>query len=108
MTWKKGQSGNPGGRSKGPGALARAILAETDGGAEMYRYALKIFRDERETTQRRDAMHTWLSDRAWGKAPQTINLDGPLATAIAAPMTDDELAEAEAAIAQHEARRELH
>lgn len=41
----------------------------------MVDFALKVWRDPMETTQRRDAMLFWLADRGLGKAVNIVEMD---------------------------------
>ena len=97
--FKKGQSGNPGGRAKHPESIAKAILRETNGGAELWEYALTVWRDDTQQVSRRDSMHGWLADRAFGKAPQEIRIDDARAASSDEPISDEQLARLEAEIA---------
>jgi hypothetical protein len=67
----KGVSGNPGGRPSSKGLIAR-IREETRDGEEIADFMLSVFRDK--TASRRDRMEaaSWLTDRAYGRAAQTL------------------------------------
>lgn len=83
MPWGKGQSGNPGGRSKTQAMLARLCRSNTRDGLDLVEFAMKVLRGEVEVLvptklgvvdvgpsvrDRLTAMQ-WLSDRGWGKTP---------------------------------------
>jgi hypothetical protein len=72
--FQKGQSGNPGGRSRGVAEMARLIRTETRDGAELVEYALKVFRDPEASERSRVDMHAWLSDRGFGKPLQSVEI----------------------------------
>src|SRR5262245_61456119 len=77
-----GQSGNPGGRSRGATAMARMIREETRDGAELVEFALAILRGKNldgtpnpmATPSSRMYAHQWLSDRGFGKRTQDVDL----------------------------------
>jgi hypothetical protein len=73
-----GVSGNPGGRPRG---LVATIRAETEDGAEMVAFMLRVLRDQEADVRLRDrvAAATWLADRCFGKPPQAlaVNLAAP-------------------------------
>lgn len=70
----KGRSGNPGGRCKAAGEMARMIREETKGGRELVTYALQVYRDPSSTEANRRWAHDWLSDRGFGRALQAVDL----------------------------------
>ena len=76
MPFKPGQSGNPAGRPRGFRGVAAQIMAETDDGAELVAWALRVWRDPGRfhTHAERAAAHAWLSDRALGRPLQATEL----------------------------------
>ncbi len=75
--WKPGQSGNPGGRAKlpeafrekGPEALARIVELMADGDPKT---AIKAA--------------TWIAERIYGKAAQSIEIEGESTNALIAAL----------------------
>lgn len=84
--WKPGESGNPGGRPKGFSAFVRAKVG--DSGEKLVEAALLIASGKpkerqaffgenvRVTARERMLAVEYLTDRGWGKAPQTVELTG--------------------------------
>ena len=89
--WKKGQSGNPGGRPRGFKGLAKYIQNHTNDGQELIDFMLKLLRGETIGTKMIDGetslpvVHTpslsdrigaagWLADRGFGKPVQSVEL----------------------------------
>ena len=77
--WRKGQSGNPGGRPKG---IASYVRKQTKDGKELVDFMLSILRKSGEfehgrldLSVRMDAA-TWLAERGFGKVPQAHELTG--------------------------------
>lgn len=95
--FQKGQSGNPGGRSRGVAEMARLIRTETRDGAELVEFALSVFRDPESNERSRIDMHAWLSDRGFGKPLATVEIAGEIdvgqTMANIAKLTDEELLE---------------
>jgi hypothetical protein len=73
--FKKGQSGNPSGRPKGPAALQRRILRETKDGAVVVDYLLKTLQYSRSPKERTDAA-TLLLAYGFGKPVQPTEITG--------------------------------
>lgn len=90
--WKPGQSGNPGGRSKG---FASAIREATKDGKELIDFFTKVLRDEDEDVRNRAIAASWLSDHGFGKAPQELKIGGAESETPVrfnfSTLTDDEL-----------------
>lgn len=74
MVWQPGQSGNPAGRPKAVAAMARAIRDATNDGADLVKWALKIWLDPTTKMVDRRWAHDWLTERGFGKALQAIDL----------------------------------
>lgn len=70
--FKKGQSGNPGGRPKGFAARVRELV-EPD---EIIGFALEIARNPGAKDADRISAFNFLADRGWGKAQQFIEMSG--------------------------------
>ena len=69
--WQKGQSGNPGGRPKALHKVTELCRAETDANVR----TLIDLRDDPEVPPNvRAFCAEKLLDRAWGKAPQTVDM----------------------------------
>lgn len=90
----KGQSGNPNGRPKGFKGLARKLMRETEGGEELIKFALDVFRGTHPTVGRTAAdrkwAFEWLSNHIFGKAPDRLIVDrGDSETVITGPNVAD-------------------
>lgn len=115
-TWKPGTSGNPAGTSRrqqtAARELARRIQQETRDGAEVVDFALAVLRAGGPNAGSGPAMHglvevtlvdkrwaaEYLTDRGWGRAPQTIEFtsDGdPVPAIVLTGATPDDLDAAE-------------
>lgn len=71
--YKKGQTGNPGGRPRKFYAMARYIREQLGNGQELADYAIEVFRNEDHTYKHSDrwAAMQWLADRGFGKPVAT-------------------------------------
>lgn len=77
MTWKPGQSGNPGGRPSAVPAVAKKILAETRNGEELVEILLKAARGQHTQLCDEKSIRWAISellDRCLGRAPQAIEV----------------------------------
>lgn len=78
MGYRKGQSGNPGGRPKAFHAMAKLILAETRGGAELVEFALAVMRGQKGEELSDGKSRRWaadfLADRSLGKPQLRIDV----------------------------------
>ena len=72
--FRPGESGNPGGRPKGLGALVRAQTGE---GAELVAFMLRVLRGRRQPLRLRMEAAAWLADRGFGKVPTPLEHAGP-------------------------------
>ena len=87
MTWVKGQSGNPSGRSDKP----IAVLARSHAPAALKLTLARISKDETAPHAAQVAASQAILDRAYGKAP-TFSSTDTTQFKRAIDMTDDELA----------------
>ena len=71
MTWKKGESGNPGGRPTGYGDLRE--LARTHTETAVQTLVEKIMNDKDAAPSARATAATGLLDRGWGRPEQSIS-----------------------------------
>ena len=71
--FKKGQTGNPGGRPKKFYAMARYIREQLGNGQELADFAIEVFRNETHEYKHADrwAAMQWLADRGFGKCVTT-------------------------------------
>jgi hypothetical protein len=74
--FKKGQSGNPGGRPKGFKGMASKIRKETNEGEELVDFALGVLRNAAGifTFDQQWGSLKWLADRGFGKAIDIVEL----------------------------------
>lgn len=90
----KGQSGNPGGRPRGAAEMARLIRKATNDGASLVKHAVKVWRDPKASERSRAWAHEWLTDRGFGRAVQSVDLNvgGEIEVSVPfADLTDEEL-----------------
>ena len=73
--WKPGQSGNPGGR---PAILKNVQELARQHTPEAVNNLAQIMNDKRQNGTARVAAAKELLDRAWGKAPATLDIQGKL------------------------------
>lgn len=84
--YKKGQTGNPGGRAKGVVDVIAAARANT---TEAIETLLKWMRSNEPRAS--VAAATAMLDRGWGKAAQSLKISGSLTGQHAAELTEAEL-----------------
>lgn len=72
MAWKKGQSGNPGGRKKD--VLQELVLKESKNGKLLVEKAFALLNSEDEDIQIKALQ--WLGDRGFYKARQPVDVGG--------------------------------
>ena len=77
--FQKGQSGNPGGRKKGSGALSAFIKKKTKDCRTLAEWMLQIAENCPDAAERIRAM-AWLTDRAIGKVADAIKVSGELSS----------------------------
>jgi hypothetical protein len=68
-----GQSGNPGGRPK---LLSTLVKEQTQDGAELVEFMVRVLRNKRQSMRLRMEAAAWLADRGFGKALQQMELTG--------------------------------
>lgn len=74
MGFKKGQSGNPGGRPK---AFVEAIEAARGHVPAAIKMLAKLMQDPKASASARIAAASEILDRAIGKPPQAVQMSGP-------------------------------
>ena len=72
--FQPGNRANPGGRPKGLAALVRE---QTDDGAELVAFMLRVLRGRKQPTRLRMEAAAWLADRGFGKVPMPLEHGGP-------------------------------
>jgi hypothetical protein len=81
--FQRGQSGNPGGRSRFASELARLAIARTNNGADLVDLFVTVMRGDAirvGRTRRRPNLHErmtaamWLADRGWGRAKEMVEI----------------------------------
>ena len=86
--WKPGESGNPGGRTRGFKGVAELIMRETRDGAELVEFALATMRNvgpggagtgNRSFDERWQA-HNWLANYGIGRPIVSVDIAAALAT----------------------------
>ena len=70
MQWKKGQSGNPGGRPAGYGDLRELARTHTEAAVQTL---VEIMNDPGAASSARATAATGLLDRGWGRPEQSIS-----------------------------------
>ena len=97
--FKKGQSGNPGGRKKGFAARVRELVSPD----EIIGVAKEILFDVDANKKDRIAAAIFLTDRGWGKAEQRVEIsdgDGGIGRLDTGKLSDQELEKLQALIAK--------
>jgi hypothetical protein len=56
-------------------AFSELVLKQTRNGEELLEFVLKVFRDDQMPFRDRMIAMNWLADRAFGKAPQHVDVD---------------------------------
>ncbi len=72
MQWKKGQSGNPGGRPAGYGDLRELARTHTEAAVQTL---VEIMNDSGAASSARATAATGLLDRGWGRPEASLRLE---------------------------------
>lgn len=72
--FQPGNRANPGGRPKG---LAALVKEQTEDGAELVDFMLRVLRGKRHPLRYKLEAACWLADRGFGKALQQMEVSGP-------------------------------
>lgn len=92
MPFKKGQSGNPGGRARVRLVDGRTLTdLAREHTAEAVETLVEIMRDRTAPAAARVAASDKILNRGWGQAPQTINLTEDREPRDMSGMTDEQL-----------------
>ena len=92
--WRKGESGNPSGKPAKRGKdLANKILFSTQNGDMLVRRLVALAQGEIEDSKPHDQIRAieMLLDRAFGKAPVTVEIEGEVVHRAINDFSDDEL-----------------
>ena len=92
--WRKGESGNPSGKPVKRGKdLANKILFSTQNGDMFVRRLVALAQGEIEGSKPHDQIRAieMLIDRAFGKAPQIVEIEGEVVHKTISDFSDDEL-----------------
>lgn len=73
--FQKGVSPNPGGRPSGLAKWRRALLAATDNGQDIFRWAIEIASGAADDKDRMDAVR-FLASYAWGQPAKQLEVSG--------------------------------
>lgn len=74
--------------------MAKLIRDQTHDGADLVKHALKVWRNKKSSEREREWAHDWLTDRGFGRAVQSVDLNvgGELEVHVPfAELTDEEL-----------------
>ena len=92
--WRKGESGNPSGKPVKRGKdLANKILFSTQNGDMLVRRLVALAQGEIGGSKPHDQIRAieMLIDRAFGKAPQIVEIEGEVVHKTISDFSDDEL-----------------
>ena len=92
--WRKGESGNPSGKPVKRGKdLANKILFSTQNGDMLVRRLVALAQGEIEGSKPHDQIRAieMLIDRAFGMAPQIVEIEGEVVHKTISDFSDDEL-----------------